>query len=66
LTRSGSIERILDAFEATGWPSRIADPVAKGRQQEELRQFIFSLNQGLEVIRFHVREAGRAITWTRL
>jgi len=60
-----SIQRILDAFQAAGWASRIDDPVTEGQHAHQLRQIVFSLNEGLDTIRFHVQEAGRALTWTR-
>jgi hypothetical protein len=63
--RSG-IQQILDAFQAAGWPSRIEDPIARGQHAEQVRQIVLSLNKGLELIRFHVQEAGKAITWSRL
>ncbi len=63
--RPSSIQKILDAFEAAGWPSRIDDPIAQGKQPDQVRQIVLTLNNGLELIRFHVQEAGRAITWSR-
>ena len=65
MARPSSIQTILDAFQAAEWPPRIADPITQGRKAHEVRQIVFYLNEGLELIRFHVQESGRAITWTR-
>ena len=61
-----SIQWILDAFQAAGWPSRIDDSIAQGKQADHLRQIVLSLNEGLKKLRFHVQESGQAITWTRV
>ncbi|MFH1268863.1 MAG: hypothetical protein ABIK89_24315 [Planctomycetota bacterium] len=71
-----SVQRILDAFQAAGWPSRIADPLSMGeknaspisskKRANAVRQVVRYLNKGLELIRFHVQEGGGAITWTRI
>ena len=65
MVRPSSIQRILDAFQAARWPSRIEDPITGGKRADHVRQITLSLNEGLEVIRFHVQERGRAITWSR-
>jgi hypothetical protein len=63
MSRPSSIQKVLDTFQAAGWPTRILDPISKGKNAEQLRQIVHSLNTGLAVICFHVQEAGRAITW---
>jgi hypothetical protein len=63
-TRS-SIQLVLDTFQAAGWPSRIDDPISQGKEADQVRQIVLSLNEGLAIIRFHDQESGRAITWSR-
>ncbi len=65
LARRSTIQRLLEAFQAAEWPPRIDDPICQGEDADQLRQIVLGLNQGLEVLRFHVQEGGRAITWSR-
>jgi len=63
MAQPSNIQRILDAFQGRGWPSRIDDPLPDGPDQQRLHQVVLSLNEGLSGIRFHVQEGGRAVTW---
>jgi hypothetical protein len=60
-----NVQRILNAFQAAGWPSRIDDPLSGRLDQQRLHQAVISLNKGLAAIRFHVQEGGQAVTWGR-
>lgn len=64
MANPSNIQLILDAFQAAGWPSRIDDPLPNGPDQQRLHQAVLSLNEGLDVIRFHVQEGGQAVTWS--
>ena len=61
LRSPSNIQRIVDAFQAAGWPARISNPLPAG--QEELHQTLRSLNGRLEAIRFHAQEGGQAVVW---
>jgi len=63
LREPSNIQRIVDAFQQAGWPSRVDNPLTLGQQQ--LHQALRSLNQRLEVIYFRSQEGGLAITWER-
>jgi hypothetical protein len=58
-----NIERILNAFEATGWPTEIENPLPYGQLQQQLHQALRSLNKNLKKIRFHSRSGGHFIFW---
>jgi hypothetical protein len=66
MAEPSNIQRILDAFQAAGWPARIDDPLPNGPDQQRLHQVVLSLNEGLEAVRFHVQEGGQAVTWKRI
>jgi hypothetical protein len=58
------IQLLLDAFERQSWPDQIADPLFGGKKQQQLHQVVFSLNRAINVIRFHVHEGGKAVSWS--
>jgi hypothetical protein len=64
LRDKSNIQKVLDAFEAAGWPTRIDNPLVLGQQQ--LHETIRSLNHGLETIRFHTQEGAEAVVWCRV
>jgi hypothetical protein len=59
-----NIQIILDAFQAANWPDSIPNPLTDGQQQ--LHQALRTLNHPLTGIRFHSKEGGRFITWSRV
>ena len=59
-----NIQKIVDAFQEAGWPPSIRNPLR--RQPEDLRQTLYSLNQGLKVIRFGSQQGGNSVTWKPL
>lgn len=63
LANPSHIQRILDAFESRGWPRSITDPLPDNPDQHRLHQALQSLNKGLERMRFHGQQGGRAIYW---
>lgn len=56
-----NVQRILDAFEAAGWPKSI--PNSFDLIQQDLHQALRSLNEGLLGIRFHSQQGAQAIYW---
>ena len=64
LSNPTNIQRILDEFQATGWPNRIDNPLTRG--EEQLHQTLRSLNRGLERIRFRAQEGAQAVVWERV
>ena len=58
-----NIQKILDAFQDSGWPPQINNPLTLGPQQ--LHQALRSLNYGLKKLRFHASGGGLAIYWER-
>lgn len=61
---ASNIQRIVDAFEAAGWPNRVDNPLSLGQQQ--LHQTLLHLNSGLDEIRFRAQEGGNAVVWERV
>jgi hypothetical protein len=64
LADPSNIQRILDAFESRGWPQSIQDPLPGDPDQHRLHLTLQSLNKGLERIRFHGQQGGRATYWS--
>ncbi len=56
-----NIQRIVDAFQRAGWPTRVKNPLSRGQQQ--LHEALRSLNQGLKRIGFRSQKGGQAIIW---
>ena len=63
MAKPSNIQRIVDAFQEEDWLRRIDNPLSGGADQHRLHLTLQSLNQGLEQIRFHGHEGGRAILW---
>jgi hypothetical protein len=59
---AANVIKVLDSFEAAGWPDRIDDPIVPGDWQK-LNDTVKSLNKHLIRIRFHADGSGRGITW---
>lgn len=57
------VVRILDAFEESGWPRKIDDPVTSGGDSSQRRRAIESLNTGLTRIRFACAGDGTSFSW---
>lgn len=64
MKQPSNIQQILDAFQAAGWPTRVANPLSLGQQQ--LHESLRSLHRGLKKLRFRSQEGGQAITWERV
>ena len=64
MNHPSNIQLILDAFQSAGWRPQIRNP--HGDDQHQLHLTLQSLNRGLEAIRFHAQEGGRAVTWANL
>lgn len=58
-----NVKEILNWFEERGWPRSIELP--QKWPQDTVHQAIRSLNKGLRAIRFHSRNGGRTIYWSR-
>jgi hypothetical protein len=56
-----NVVRVLQAFEAVGWPSRVPSPF--GNDWEKMHETIRSLNKGLQVIRFRADGTGKGVLW---
>jgi hypothetical protein len=61
-------EAILAAFEAAGWPGRIADPLPEDRAvdaKQRLRDTVKNLQRGVapRTIRFRADGRGRGVRW---
>ena len=65
-TKASTIVRILEAFEESGWPRAIDDPVTVGGDNVQRRRAIESLNDGLTRIRFACAGDGESFTWEPL
>jgi hypothetical protein len=62
-SRAKNIIAILDAFEDSGWPKQIDDPVTSGGDSSQRRRTIESLNVGLKRIRFSCLGDGLSFGW---
>lgn len=62
-SRPTSIQKILESFQARGWPKSIKNPLTLG--QHQLHETISYLNEGIKPkrLRFHGQEGGRSIYW---
>jgi hypothetical protein len=61
---------ILDAFQESGWPRRIDDPLSahpRMSRREHLRKTLWKLNRLLPSgsIRFQIEPDGRGVSWVR-
>lgn len=61
--RATLVVRILEAFEESGWPRTIDDPVTSGGDSSQRRRAIESLNKGLARIRFACTGDGMSFGW---
>lgn len=64
LSNPSHLHRILDAFQKARWRQQIKNPMTRGQLQ--LHQVLRSLNSGLKQIRFHGRQGGTVITWSKI
>ena len=64
--KATNIVRILAAFQESGWPRSIDDPVTAGGDSAQRRRAIESLNDGLIRIRFACAGDGESFTWEPL
>jgi hypothetical protein len=62
-SRAKNIIAILDAFEDSGWPTQIDDPVTSGGDSSQRRRTIESLNKDLKRIRFSCAGDGDSFRW---
>jgi hypothetical protein len=60
-TRAKAVVRILDLFEAAGWPTRIAGP--SDCDDQRLRETVSSLNEKLQYLRFNMDGTGQGVLW---
>ena len=60
--------RILEAFEAAGWPPRVASPFLEGDRKYRLNKTLRDLNKGIspKLIRFRADGTGTGIRWEPL
>lgn len=65
---AGNQTLILAAFEESGWPEKIDDPLPGGHDapSQRLRDAIKGLNKAQDRIRFEADGTGTGITWTQL
>lgn len=71
LKAATNVTRILDAFQETGWPSQMDDPIPEepSLQQtptQRLQETVKSLNQGLKAIHFRTDGTGEGVVWERV
>jgi len=64
--KASTIVRILEAFEESGWPHAIDDPITAGGDSAQRRRAVESLNDGLKRIRFACAGDGESFTWEPL
>lgn len=57
------IQRVLEAFQAAGWPSAISRPRDAAPTNSDCHQLVKELNSGLKRIRFHAQAGGGEIRW---
>lgn len=62
-TKASTIVRILKAFEESGWPRTIDDPITAGGDSAQRRRAVESLNDGLKRMRFTCAGDGESFTW---
>jgi hypothetical protein len=55
------IQQVLDIFQVAEWTSCVARPTSW--DQQSAHQAVNSLNTGLTIIRFHVRDGGKTFSW---
>ena len=58
--------RILGAFEESGWPRRVDDPITSGGESDTRRRAIETLNKGLTRIRFSCTGDGESFGWEEI
>lgn len=66
VARATNVVRILAAFEESGWPQRIDDPITSGGESDQRRRAIESLNKGLTRIRFSCTGDGESFGWEEI
>lgn len=66
VVRATNVVRILAAFEESGWPQRIDDPITCGGESDQRRRAIESLNKGLTRIRFSCTGDGESFGWEEI
>lgn len=58
-----NVQRLLDAFEAQGWPPRIDNPLP-GADEDQLHQALQQLKTKLSGITFSSQQGGKAVCWS--
>jgi hypothetical protein len=61
--RANNCRAVLAAFEESGWPLCIDDPLLGGKDADRLNNTVRSLNNGLRGIQFHAAGDGKSIRW---
>jgi hypothetical protein len=68
--RAVNLRKVLDAFEARGWPYEIEDPLADvkapSKNVTRLHETIDTLNQRLKYIKFHSNGSGDGFRWVQV
>lgn len=62
-SRAKNVIAVLDAFEDSGWPTQIDDPVTSGGDSSQRRRTMESLNDGLKRISFFCTGDGLSFGW---
>ena len=65
-TKASTIVRIIEAFEESGWPRTIDDPITAGGDSAQRRRAVESLNDGLKRMRFTCAGDGESFAWELL
>jgi hypothetical protein len=60
-----NIRLVLDSFQELGWPIRIDDPAAGGKNQSRVNGTVKRMNQELTKIRFHADGSGAGYSWSQ-
>ncbi|MFM7289933.1 MAG: hypothetical protein ACKO6B_01720, partial [Planctomycetia bacterium] len=61
--RAKNVVAILAAFEESGWPSQIYDPITGGGDSSTRRRVVETLNKDLKRIRFSCAGDGESFRW---
>lgn len=63
MRKPSNVQRLLDAFQAQGWPPRIDNPLP-GTDENQLNQALRQLKRNLSGITFRSQQGGKAVCWS--
>jgi hypothetical protein len=62
-SRAENMRRILGAFQESGWPHFVDNPLPGGADSQKLREAVRNLNKGLSALRFLADGSATGILW---